>query len=426
MTKKISKRRILEFIDIDVVRQLLNYFTRATGLGVLFLNDEGNELLSVGGKEFQSEFCSLVHSTRLGKKRCQEMFKKAGQEAMRWGSPYIFNCYLGLMEWAVPVAIENELIGMFICGQILIQDMDDLSYIDVIKQCRDFGLKDKSVNEALEKVKILSGEKVQAAAEMLFLISNTLVKSAHKMLEQRREILEQQSRLAEEIHLRKDMGITLLYPQEKEKELIGLVKLGDKVGAKAILNQILGNILVNNYEDLMTAKGRLLELMVLLSRSAMEAGADRKGIFKAYDNYLKDFTRINSQEKLCNWIVNCLDDFTDSIYKLRNVERITLISRGLDYIKEYCCEKITLEDVAHYVHKSPFYFSHIIKDETGLTFNDYLTKMRVEKAKELLKDSNLSIATIAIEVGYNDQSYFSKVFKYWEGISPARYRKKVL
>jgi two-component system response regulator YesN len=52
--------------------------------------------------------------------------------------------------------------------------------------------------------------------------------------------------------------------------------------------------------------------------------------------------------------------------------------------------------------------------------------MRVEKAKELLKDSNLSIATIAIEVGYNDQSYFSKVFKYWEGISPARYRKKVL
>lgn len=385
MTKKISKRKILELIDMGIVQQLLNYFTRATELSVLFLDSEGNELLSTGGRRLQSEFCSLVHSTEKGIMRCREMFKKAGQEALRWGSPYIFNCHLGLMEWAVPVVIENELIGMFICGQILIQDMDDLSYIDVIKQCRDFGLKDKDVNSALEKVRILSGEKVQAAAEMLFLISNTLVKSAHKVLEQRREILEQQSRLAEEIHLRKDMGITLLYPQEKEKELIGLVKLGDKMGAKAILNQILGNILVNNYEDLMTAKGRLLELMVLLSRSAMEAGADRKEIFKAYDNYLKDFTRINSQEKLCNWIVNCLDDFTDSVYKSRNVERITLISRGLDYIKEYCCEKITLEDVAHYVHKSPFYFSHIIKEETGLTFNDYLTKMRVEKSKRTFK-----------------------------------------
>ena len=76
MTKKISKRRILEFIDIDVVRQLLNYFTRATGLGVLFLNDEGNELLSVGGKEFQSEFCSLYIQQGWGRNDARKCLKK--------------------------------------------------------------------------------------------------------------------------------------------------------------------------------------------------------------------------------------------------------------------------------------------------------------------------------------------------------------
>ncbi len=426
MTKKLNKKKILELIDTELVTKLLNYFTKATELSVLFVDNEGNELITTGGIELQSEFCSLVHSTQLGRKKCKEMFIKAGKEALRWGSPYIFHCDLGLMEWAVPIAIENELLGILVCGQILIQDMDDLVYADVIKQCKKFGIKDKQINEALEKVRILSGEKVQAAAELLFLISNTLVKSSKESLEQKRKILEQQSRLAEEIHLRKDMGLNLIYPQEKEKELIGLVKLGDKKGAKAILNQILGNILVNNYEDLLTAKGRLLELIVLLSRSALEAGADRGEIYNAYNKYLKDYNKITSQEKLCNWVVNCLEDFTNSIYKSRNIEKISLVSKGLNYIKEHCCEKITLDDVAHYVHKSPFYYSHIIKNETGLTFNDYLTKMRIEKAKELLKNDVLSIATIAIEVGYNDQSYFSKVFKNWEGITPAKYRKKIL
>ena len=81
--------------------------------------------------------------------------------------------------------------------------------------------------------------------------------------------------------------------------------------------------------------------------------------------------------------------------------------------------------MAQQISISPYYLSHMFREELAITFVEYLTMVRMEEAKKLLKDPSLSIVAIASQVGYEDASYFSKVFKKHVGMSPNRYRKNI-
>ena len=72
---------------------------------------------------------------------------------------------------------------------------------------------------------------------------------------------------------------------------------------------------------------------------------------------------------------------------------------------------------------SPYYFSKLFKAETGTTFVEYLTNLRMERAQELLKDEGLSIKEICASVGYADPNYFSRTFKKNVGVTPTVYRE---
>ena len=86
-------------------------------------------------------------------------------------------------------------------------------------------------------------------------------------------------------------------------------------------------------------------------------------------------------------------------------------------------EKITLEDVAAVIGLNPVYFSVLFKRETDMNFSAYLTMVRIEKAKQLLKETNETVAAIADKVGYKDSRSFSQTFSKMTGIKPALYRR---
>ncbi len=102
--------------------------------------------------------------------------------------------------------------------------------------------------------------------------------------------------------------------------------------------------------------------------------------------------------------------------------RNKIIELALDYIEEHFTEDIMMSMVAkdHYVN--PSYFSKLFHEETGETFSKYVARLRIEKAKQLLKNSTLKIYEITLQVGYNDFRHFIKTFKQMEGITPAQYR----
>ncbi|WP_042169536.1 response regulator transcription factor [Paenibacillus gorillae] len=104
----------------------------------------------------------------------------------------------------------------------------------------------------------------------------------------------------------------------------------------------------------------------------------------------------------------------------------TSIKDAISYIYNHLHESISMKQVAEQLHLNASYFSVLFKEQTGVTFSDYLTRRRLQKAKELLVTTRMPIWEIAEKVGYQTDKYFIKVFKDNEGASPSQYRHQVL
>lgn len=102
------------------------------------------------------------------------------------------------------------------------------------------------------------------------------------------------------------------------------------------------------------------------------------------------------------------------------------VKRIINYLMENYEHKISLDQIAHNMYLSPVYISKIFKEETGESPINYLIKIRLEKAKEILEERREgSIKSIANEIGYDDVYHFSKLFKKYFGMSPQNYRKSL-
>jgi len=114
--------------------------------------------------------------------------------------------------------------------------------------------------------------------------------------------------------------------------------------------------------------------------------------------------------------------FRDSLAK---TDRSSIIQAARAYIAaHYTDPNLSLAEVAAHVHFSPNHFSVVFSEETGSTFKDYLTQLRIEQAKKLLRMSHCKCSEVACQVGYNDPHYFSLIFRKKTGLTPQQYRTK--
>lgn len=99
------------------------------------------------------------------------------------------------------------------------------------------------------------------------------------------------------------------------------------------------------------------------------------------------------------------------------------IRKAITYIDQHVKDEISLKDVANHVHLNPSYFSVLFKEQLSLNFSEYVTRRRIQMAKQLMVTTNLPINEIAEQVGYKTSKYFIKLFKEMEGVTPSTYRK---
>ena len=425
----------------NIIRWLLDSYYRATGIKAIFIDRQGKIVVSSISNVFLCNICKMIQSREEGEKRCLETFHNSALKSIEYGFPYIYQCYAGIIEWSAPFLFEGELLGSFVSGGVLMRKPDSSFLKEIQKVDKIFQIEDSHLEEFLKKVKIVSEKKVKAAADILYIMANYLAKTELIDIRLRQERYIQQAKISEEIQdiKRKELAllekeennensfisICSLYPLETERELLKRVRLGDKEGAKEVLNEILGKILFKNAGQTELIRARLLELAVVLSRAAVEGKAELEMILGLNFEYIQEAGKLKSIEELCIWIVKVLDRFTESVYENRNIKNVEIIRRTREFIRTNYKKKIKLIDISKAIYLSPFYLSHIFKQETGSTLLEYLTKVRIEEAKRLLENTSWNTTRISFEVGYSDQSYFCKVFKKSEGLAPSDYKKRM-
>lgn len=95
----------------------------------------------------------------------------------------------------------------------------------------------------------------------------------------------------------------------------------------------------------------------------------------------------------------------------------------MSFIRDNYKERYSLKEIANQLSISPYYLEHLFKKEFGTSIIEYRNHLRLMTAKELLRDTSISITQIAFELGWNDSNYFSNYFKKETGMSPSEYRK---
>lgn len=94
------------------------------------------------------------------------------------------------------------------------------------------------------------------------------------------------------------------------------------------------------------------------------------------------------------------------------------------YIEINIKRNITLDEISNYFNISPYYMSKLFKKKTGTNFVEYVSSRKIDLSKEMLTHTNMRILNIALELGFNEPNYFSKVFKKSVGLTPTDYRNK--
>ena len=209
------------------------------------------------------------------------------------------------------------------------------------------------------------------------------------------------------------------YPLNNEKLTIQRILIGDIDGALEVFEEIFRWLSVNFKEDIDKIKSKLMELLIVVRRTIPYVMEENDITDEAFLTYL---FKVKDTNELKISFINYFKGMVTSFQKHREKELRGLISEALIYINNNYDKDISLDGVAKEINMSYHYFSKFFKDAVGKNFIDYLTDLRIEKSKELLKDVSLSIKSICYNVGYSDPNYFSKIFKKTTGITPTEYR----
>jgi len=414
--------------DFEKNKNCADIYSKSIDAGCMIIDTTGKALYNAPcGNAEKCHVCDTFQSVLNRQDTCQNVHRYGSYQAERFGGKYVFFCPLGLTHWASPITVDGIMRGALIGGPVLMVEPDEFLLDEIIRNNNIDEAHINTLMEMIKKLPVVKPDVVNSWSEMLLIIAAYISNDGYSYYQEEQELLEQQSNISEYIHHIKSMGGKETemppYPIEKERELLSLISIGDKAGSQKVLNEIFGHIFFSSGGNFEVIKSRVLELVVLLSRAALSGGADIEQIFGLNYKYLSEIHNFKTVDELTIWLSKIMTRFTDCVFNLTNIKHIDVIYRAIEYIKRNYMKKITLEDVASHVFLSPSYFSKVFKDEMKCNFNTYLNKVRIEMSKKLLADESIPLVDISNLVGYEDQSYFTKVFKKLTNISPGKYRE---
>lgn len=206
-----------------------------------------------------------------------------------------------------------------------------------------------------------------------------------------------------------------------ERELIQAMRAGQEEDAYRLLGEFLATLSAGGAKTIDVQQG-MLQLLGHIQHAIMQSGIHPNRLFKGVNLY-ESLSQIREPELILTWFQEkVLAPYLKELSLRANAGVKFMIEQAMIYLQQNYMRDISLDSCADHLGTNPFFLSKSFKQVTGRNFIDYLTELRMEKAKELLRDTGLRICDVAQQVGYQ-HSYFNRIFKKLEGMTPTRYRE---
>ena len=341
-------------------------------------------------------FCSVCNCCG-----CVENCRLGCHEADRWGGRYVYYCPAGFAFTSAPVFDEGKFAGGIVAGPLIMGDLEDtLSTLDDAKRA------------AAEALPVLTAARLRDLSEVLALTVAALdIILPHDRME--KTGVEQKPQFSNYEGIR--------YFADGEQRFHEFIVAKDRIRAQALLNDLLGHVYSYSQFDSGMFRERALALVTVLSRAVTDTTAEMSRILSGDSGGIHDFAQIAGLAKMNIWLTDAMHNLLNDVFD-ESLHYSDTVNKIIKYIRDNYSRKITLEEVAGQVFLSASYISSLFKEETGQNLTAYINHVRVEQSKLLLENKKASLSDIAKMCGFEDQSYFAKVFKRETGMTPNHYR----
>ncbi len=212
------------------------------------------------------------------------------------------------------------------------------------------------------------------------------------------------------------------FEEEDQRALSAAVKLGTPEQTEAVVRELMERLRQAGL-SLSKCDLFLLEVVTCLVRITRSGGLPVEEVFGEGFTGAVSVSGFSSLEELGSWLGERCGRLRDLLGRRRSDSAWQMVERAKDYIAgHYTDEQLSVEALCSHIHLSPTYFSTLFKREVGMSFTAYVTKVRMEEAARLLRETDEKTYRIAEATGFSDPNYFSYVFKRHFGLSPSKFR----
>ena len=389
--------------DIGKVRKAAQDYTNATGMDCMALPVNQESRFSHENHAAADDLC--YHYIKDITNICGKTPGTARKTVVKAPfSPAIY-CPIGLLHWASPVIIDNKVAAIFIASHTFLKQMEGDDLYDA--KSSDLRLKNILLNSP-----IINKERLQALRNMLDIIALSF-SDQEIPLEIYRETRDT---------FCKGYECELPFVHHLSwQDLLAAVDKGDGVMVKDAYDKVLAGISADGNARIVRIA--LAELILSIYNQSLKK-EDSRFLTECCLNALSELERIYSLKETRLWAENSLRSILEAVVVSTDLKNNDMLAMALQYIEGHYQEKLSLQEIADYVHFSAPYFCRLFKKKIGVTFSRYLTNLRIEKSKQLLKSTDIPLSVIPSMVGFEEQSYFTRVFHLTTGISPGKYRSR--
>ncbi|PKM96405.1 MAG: hypothetical protein CVU84_01445 [Firmicutes bacterium HGW-Firmicutes-1] len=385
----------------------------STGISVNVLNESNHSIYSFGGNtSILDSFDDVLYGLT------NHIYKI---QARAINGISTFTTIYGFSFITAIIANENNYYGAILLGPVLTEQPSERIINEILKR-NNLPLSKRSIVEnAIKKISVINNARNYYVCKLL----NSIL-SATPLLDQDSFGVNLKAEEINDDYIFENTTEVANYNYGLERLFMSKVSSGDIETVKNLFKDQIKTLYFTNLgtESLRPVKNNGIVFSTLLARAAITGGVEPDIALSHADLYTKKIEDIYRYNELISVIEQMVLQFTDFVLQTSEVNHVSVVKKVSKYIHSHLSEQIRLNDVAEYVDLSPNYFSSLFKREMGIAFADYVNEIRIKESQFLLETTDYSIVDIAVAVGFNNQNYFTTIFRKHTGTTPKQFRMK--